>query len=232
MKINIFTFTRDRIGYTIKCFYSLNKCRELQCFDHYLVDNGSTDGTKEYIASTINNYKGMILGPFNYGLHLAAKMVGTIMDRCDLVIKVDNDCYFPDTTIIQRIASVYEYTINKGMKYILSPRVEGIVKQPRRGNIIPMTIGDSEYHLGCVGQIGGLCMVIPYELFVSLTFNTNLPMARGLDSSICNQGLSLGYSLAYIEDIFVEHYETTNGQAKRYPAYFKRKRCEEVKSFV
>lgn len=228
MKINVFSFTRDRLEYTTTCFNSLRLCKKNIPFDHYVIDNGSTDGTKNYLAKTINSYKGLIISPLNYGLHIASNLIYALMEPCDLVIKFDNDCFIPERSMIKHIVSVYSALIAKGNKYILSPQIKGIVNQPKRGEIVTIKSNKIEYHLGTVGQIGGICMAIPFELFKLLKFNVNLPMARGLDTSICNQAINFGYKLAYIEDIYVEHYETTNGQAKKYPEYFKRKKIEEL----
>lgn len=231
MKISLFTFTRDRHRYTRDCFASLFKCRDHCKFDHYVLDNGSKESTRVYLAQKVSHFKGLILSPFNYGLHLSAKMIRTILEPCDLVIKFDNDCYIKDPWVINSIARVYKYMVDHDMKYVFSPRVEGIVRQPKRGEQFIIQDGQFTNTLSRVGQIGGICMCIPYKLFNSLTFNEALPMAKGLDSSICSQAVSFGYKLAYIEDIVVHHYETTNGQGKRYPEYFKRKRVEENKSF-
>lgn len=227
MKINVFSFTRDRLDYTTICFDSLCQCKKYVKFDHYVVDNGSTDGTKQYIGKTINRYKGVIMNPVNIGLHKSAYLIAQIMEPCDLVIKVDNDCFFNDVTVIQQIVTIYDVCFKQNINYVLSPKVEGIVNQPKRGNTELIKIKKAEYTLGFVGQIGGICMAVPYNLFMKLNFNTKLPLAKGLDSSICGQSTNFGYKLAYIENITVNHYETTDGQNIKYPDYFKRKRIEE-----
>ncbi len=229
MKINIFSFTRDRLDYTMACFDSLHRCKKYIKFDHYVIDNGSIDNTKKYLSKTSGRYKGLVINPFNQGLHMSSSIISQIMEPCDLVIKVDNDCFFADCTVIKHIAALYKFFVDHKLRYIVSPKVEGIVNQPKRGNIEILKINNILYQIGHAGQIGGLCLVMPYVLFSRLQFNTNLPLARGLDSSICGQSTNFGYKLAYMENISVMHYETTNGQAKRYPEYFVRKKIEEVK---
>jgi len=231
MKINVFSFTRDRVIYTNNCFNTLQHCKSKYPFDHYVLDNGSIDDTKKYLGNSISRYKGVIIIPTNVGLHIASSIISSIMEPCDLVIKADNDCFFSSSDTILNISSIYGSLMKSNEKYILSPRVLGISKQPKRGDIRELVINDVSFTLGHVGQIGGLCMAIPYNIFKCIKFNTNLPMARGLDSSICSQAVNLGCKLAYIENMTVTHYETTNGQGKRYPEYFKRKRVEETKPY-
>jgi len=48
MKIAIYTLTRDRLQYTQDCFSSLWQNAGMP-FDHYIVDNGSEDGTVEWL---------------------------------------------------------------------------------------------------------------------------------------------------------------------------------------
>jgi len=227
MRIAIFSFTRDRLKYTRDCFYSLYACKEFQDFDHYIIDNGSIDGTKKYLIDNYTNYKSLVLSSSNLGLHKASAIIKDLIQPCDLVIKVDNDCFFSDPKTLFYIVKSYKILTkhNKG-KCILSPTVQGIVNQPKKGEPWGKDISDNLYEFRYTGQIGGLCMAIPYELFTKLDFNINLPKARGLDSNICQQAILNNYSLIYA-NYSVTHYEGTLIQAKRYPAYFIRKKLEE-----
>lgn len=228
MKINVFTFTRDRLTYTKICFNSLQACQKYHRFNHYVLDNGSADGTQIYLTSNADKFKGLILSPSNLGLHKSCEMLSTLIDPCDLVIKADNDCFFNNVETISNIAKAYKTLCDAGKKLsILSPTVKGIVNQPKRGTPFTLTTKDKvSYQYHPTGQIGGICMAIPYDLFKLLVYNTSLPMAKGLDSNICQQGILHDYSLYYFDDT-VTHYDTTPLQAKRYPAYFVRKRNEE-----
>ena len=230
-KIGVFTFTRDRVQYTQVCFTSIRKCVKHYPLDHYVLDNGSTDDTRIFLGKTISSYAGLICSPVNMGLHVSAQMISNIIQPCDLVIKIDNDCKIRDALSMQYIASIYTQLNKHNEKYILSPKIIGITKQPKRGDSRVISTPNGDFTLGHVGQVGGLFMAIPYELFKVLKFNSNLPMARGLDSAICSQAVSFGYRLAYVENMSVEHYQTTDGQCKVYPEYFKRKRIEEQNPF-
>ena len=47
-KIAVYTLTRDRIEYTKECFAMLESKAGIE-YDHYIVDNGSQDGTVEWL---------------------------------------------------------------------------------------------------------------------------------------------------------------------------------------
>lgn len=227
MKVNTFTFTRDRLAYTTTCFESLQMYNKTPIIDHYILDNGSKDGTPDYLSTLAHDLKGLILSPRNVGLHIGTQLIANIMQPCDYVVKVDNDCHFTEPNVIKQLVTIARTLERTGYKYILSPRVEGIVNQPKRGKAETVCIANTKYSISPTGQIGGLCMLIPYSIFKVLRFNENLPLAKGLDSNICLQATTHGCRLAYVDNIFVTHYETTAGQAKKYPEYFKRKKLEE-----
>ena len=54
-----------------------------------------------------------------------------------------------------------------------------------------------------------------------------LPKAWGQDDHFCNWTKSKGCKVGYIEGLIVNHFETTDGQARRFPEYFERKFKEE-----
>jgi len=195
---------------------------------HYILDNGSKDGTPDYLSTITNQLKGLVLCPHNVGLHKGTQLISSIMLPCNYVLKVDNDCFFEMDRVIGQLVGVAEKLRLRGEGWILSPYVGGIVHQPKRGQSTTIQVNECAYTLSPTGQVGGLCMLIPYGLFKLLQFNVNLPLAKGLDSQICLQAVTHGYRLGYIDNLEVFHYETTDGQARRYPEYFKRKKREEL----
>ena len=70
-------------------------------------------------------------------------------------------------------------------------------------------------------------MAIPREMWKILKIDSSLPKARGFDSLVCSTARKNGFAVGYIEDLMVSHIDTTDGQARKYPEYFKRKKLEE-----
>jgi glycosyltransferase involved in cell wall biosynthesis len=230
MKIAVYTLTRDRLEYTKHCFGALRSMAG-HSFDHFVVDNGSEDGTSTWLQENADQFKGILLNDKNYGISegsneaLGMIYVEEMKNHCryDLIIKMDNDCEVVTPNILAIIASIYESLENSEKKYILSPRVYGINNQPARGGneII------NGHKIGLTAIVGGLFHIVPREVYGLYQYPLNTPKARGQDDDFCAWAKRMEYEVGYIEDIAVNHFETTNGQAQRFPDYFKRKWEEE-----
>lgn len=230
-RIAVYSLTRDRLYYTRQCFESLRQNAGMP-FDHYVFDNGSTDGTVEWLNQQADDWgRGDIrlcvsMLPFNAGISKASNLLlrDILQHDYDLIIKFDNDCYVSTPSILQRIVDVVSAA---GDNWIFSPRVEGINKQPRRVRNVEI----AGHPIGVVGIVGGLFHVVPasaYRLYMEQGgYPENLPRAHGQDDTFCAWWRRRGGNCGYIEDIVVEHFETTDGQARRYPEYFERKWAEE-----
>jgi len=225
-KIAIYSLTMDRLEYTRHCFKRLKE-RSGMDYDHYVVDNGSKDGTVEWLKENEKNFKKVIYNPENLGIGKASNQALEEISKgnYDLIIKMDNDCEVETNGILREIAELYEekWTNKKyAEKYILSPRVGGIntnlkiVKQDWMGKFL----------ISFTGMVGGLFMINTPMILKDFRYREDLRRI-GLDSQICHFMNQNGGRCGYIEQLKVNHYETTDGQAKRYPEYFEKKWREE-----
>ena len=222
MKIAVYTLTRDRLEFSQHCFESL-WARAGEPFDWFVVDNGSTDGTDQWLQAMRPKFKEVIYLPKNIGISKAANLALEFIKMngpYDLVIKFDNDCEVVTPGILTKIIECF---VASKSPVILSPRVEGIVHQPVRGRQIQL----GSYMVGVTGHIGGLFLVVPWSLHEGYRYPLTLPLAFGDDSHLCGTFSKQGIAIGYIEDLVVKHYLTTDGQARKYPEYFKRKFQEE-----
>lgn len=240
MKIAIYTLTRDRLLYTQRCFESLRQNAGMP-FDHYVLDNGSEDGTKEWLHE--EQEKGRIhwlsSRVENIGISAASNMCLYEITGVDpslwkhhrpdpgysLIIKADNDAFVRTPNILPQICEVARAA---GEGWILSPRVSGLNKQPRRSQ----TIEIAGHPVGVTPIVGGLFHVVPaavYRRYMDAGgYPEELPLAKFQDDRFCHWFRTTQRGqCGYIEDLEVEHYETTDGQAKRFPEYFQRKWNEE-----
>lgn len=232
MRIAIYTLTRDRLEYTREFLRLLNLNAGCE-YDHLILDNGSTDGTREWLMDEYLPHCGLsiqlIVQPENIGISKASNIcVREILslDQYDLVIKMDNDCAAKQPGTLAAAANIYE-TDPVAAKWVLSPSVVGINRQPRRVNYT--VIGGRP--VGVVPIIGGLFHAVPVAIYRAFMadggYDETLPKAWGQDDQFCEWLRVNGYKKGYIEDLQVDHMETTDGQAKRYPDYFRRKWIEE-----
>ena len=237
MKIAIFSLTRDRLPYTQLCFERLREAAG-HPFDHFVLDNGSQDGTREWLLSEYAHRRihSLELLPDNSGISegsndclrqiwSAHRWPGVPDGRCyyDLIIKFDNDCWVESEDILSQIVEIYEDMRTFDPVWILSPRVEGLIHQPER-------VRDTmrgERRIGVTGIVGGLFQCVPARVYRKYRYPESLPLAKGQDDHFCHWAQVNGARLGYIEDLVVHHHETTNGQRLRFPEYFERKRKEE-----
>lgn len=230
MKIAVYSLTRDRIEYTRRSFASLQEKAGVP-YDHFVFDNGSEDGNPEWLQGWLTeecrNTRVVIFGEKNYGIAIAAnRLLDAIRKRgtsYDLVIKMDSDCEVITPNILGQITEVFGAMQDHGPTWILSPRVEGIVNQPRRVRANRI----AGRRIGITGMVGGLFLCAPASVYEEFRFPEDLPKARGCDSALCHWLRQRGGETGYVEGLVVNHMDTTDGQAKKYPEYFARKRIEE-----
>ena len=225
-RVAVFTLTRDRLEFTQICLASLRD-RAGYPFDHFVIDNGSEDGTQEWLTQeakasriayleTLSENRGI-----SYGRNRA---IDIIQERggYDLIIKFDNDCRVLTEDILGRIAGFYQHAAEDDRTFVISPRVVGIVNQPARHG----TGQEFGEKFGLTGVVGGLFQVVPSSLYDNYRFPKDLPLALGGDAAFAKWLVGKA-SVGYLEDLVVEHYLTTEGQVGRYPDYFTRKYQEE-----
>ena len=222
--IGVFTLTRDRLAYTKVCFESL-RARAGMRFLHCVVDNGSTDGTKQWLRSQYRPHLFLDL-PRNVGISRGCNMaVQTLLrfPNLDFIVKFDNDCLVCTDQILTRIVHTADLLRSRFPYFALSPRVAGIVNQPKR--LQTCHLGGARF--GCTSIVGGLFHCVPADLYAAYRYPENLPPASGQDDHLCGWILKNGGICGYLEDLNVQHFETTAKQAIRYPWYFRRKHLEE-----
>lgn len=221
MRIACYSLTRDRLNYTQHCFASLREKAGHE-FDHYIVDNGSRDGTVGWLG---REYKPKWIYPFgeNRGISIASNMAlrAILVHSYDLVLKIDNDCKVTSDGILKAFADIYAH--EDAQRWALSPRVEGINRQPARAR----HQGVGGRNVGSTAIIGGLFHVLPAHIYrqyyMGGGYPEDLPLARGQDDHLCEWLRQHKYSKGYVEDLVVEHYRGTDQQAVDYPDYFQRK---------
>lgn len=224
--IAIITLTRDRLDYTKKCFKLLQEKAGFS-FKHIVIDNGSQDGTARWLNDNYKEkayrilYLAKNIGIAN-AMNIAFEIIKQIKD-VDFILKLDNDCEILSDNLLMELIEAYDELGSR--KVLLSPYVKGIVHQMKRVNIFKK----GKYEYGVVGHIGGICMFMPKCFLNDIRWRikTKLPYAKGVDSYLSQKATEKGYALYYIENLFVNHVDTTDGQAKKYPEYFQRKRIEE-----
>ena len=219
IKVAVFTLTWDRLEYTKRMYKAMKELSGYD-FDWFVIDQGSTDGTREYVNGKV---KSKIFYDSNVGI---AKGWNDAIDlikqhgEYDLVIKIDNDAEMLSENWLKDMVSIYERNVN----VILSPYVEGLEDSP--GGVLRQRGGQDPYVmindkvLGFVPYLGGIVWAAPMRLYKDFKFPEGIQGNK--DYFISQYAVGLGYHLFYMEELRVSHIEGTKGQKEKYPEYFKR----------
>jgi Glycosyl transferase family 2 len=218
VKVAVLTLTRDRLQYTKHCFARLHEFAGCE-FDHYVLDQGSADGTWQWLMNCRFAFAHLSLLRENVGI---SRGVNQLLDRTqakdyDVIVKFDNDCELtqPDTLRI-----VSELALEGDA--LLSPVIAGLNRPPAaRGQfkIKGETILD-------IPQIGGVFLAAPAEVFKTFRYDERNPVWGADDAQFCAWYRVHGGRCGYVARLEANHYETTSGQHSRYPEYFERTLAE------
>ena len=215
MRIAVLSLTRDRLDYTRHCFASLEANAGCD-YDHLVYDQGSTDGTKDWLA---DGFRGDFLdGHENIGICRALNQLLAASQAAynhDVIVRFDNDCEVTQPDTLRTVCEVaLEYDA------IVAPRVNGLLNPPP-------VVGHAQAGAHVIEEtaiLGGIFMAVPARLFNELgyRYDETMPPWTG-DEAIVPWWRNQGGCAGYLQGFEVNHYETTAGQRDRHPDYWARK---------
>jgi len=223
MKIALFTLTKDRLAYTQQTFESLKKKTKVP-YDHFVLDQGSTDGTVDWLQSFAHKLGKFYVYPLttNIGIN---RGVNFIIDRIgseyDVIVKIDNDVEIETSGWLKKMTDVL------APKTLISPYVKGLIDNrggvQRYGHI-------KELNIGLTPFIGGICMIGLRRAWYDDSGGWEYPKPKhaGGDRAFCMKLSLSGYKFGYKEDVIIKHIDTTAGQQEKYKDYFKLRNEEKV----
>lgn len=222
-KVAIFTITYERLEYTKECLKSLRKTAGYS-YDHFIVDNGSQDGTPEWIEENFSNY---ILNKDNKGISIASNQaLDLIGDKYDIILKVDNDCLFLTDGWLAKMVDIWK----SSHMLALSCYVQGLRDNP--GGAPRIEYGQIKGELvGMTRHVGGICHFVSAKAYKDFRWDETQPLHGVQDLELSQYLLQHGYSMGYLENYICEHIDGTEGQLERYPEYFKRRKLEKVMGY-
>jgi hypothetical protein len=216
VKIAVLTCVRDRLDYTQHCFGRLKELAG-HPFDHYVLDQASTDGVTAWLRDVYQPYF-LLRCSENLGISRGMNQLLTGLDKeYDVVVKVDNDCELVQEHTLETVADL---VLETGA--ILSPRILGL-------NHPPQKIGDRYFggeKLLLMQQIGGIFLAAPGELYRDFRYSESNPLWGGDDLEVCAYWNARGYWCGYVDSLEAWHYEGTSQQYERYPEYYARRVSE------
>lgn len=223
-KVAVITVSWNRLEYLQRTIDTLHKTAGYE-FNHFIVDNGSEDGTKMFLSDhAIVDGFGYVLLEKNHGVPYAYNYVLNSLARgdlqggglleYDLVVLTDNDCEFITQGWLKTIVDLYE----RESKLIVSPYVEGLSDNPG-GGLRTRNFFIGPHYLGATKLMGNICQAIPTKFFHEFRFDVNTFKHGTQSIQMAGEAARQGYMLVYLEDVKVEHMDTTAGQKNKDPEY-------------
>jgi GT2 family glycosyltransferase len=191
MKIAAITITFNRLDLTkqmVESFYS-----KTDVDYHLFIDNGSTDGTQEYLKQFDH-----IQLDKNYGIAAAFASAVKSLEGYDFILKLDNDIEVVTQDILKRMMDFFTRTRDK---FVASPT--DLLLDP---NFAPHSYGKTiinGYQVEFVTHTGGAFQLIPIEACKQLV-NQYRVLAQG-DYSIGRFFAAHGYKPVYLRDFEMRH---------------------------
>jgi GT2 family glycosyltransferase len=204
-KVAIYTLTKNRIELTKQTIESLEKNTHMP-FDHYIIDQGSTDGTLEWLKNYKYKDANLYVFPLtkNLGINagdcFALEQIGR---DYDVIIKLDNDALIMTDGWLQKCLLVLR------KKLIISPYVMGLLNN--RGGV-PRYAYDQDKELSYAPALGGICLIGRTRAWFedSNGFDGRYnPDYHHDDMEFCDRLRSVGYKFAYKENVIIRHLDQT-----------------------
>lgn len=218
-KVSIITRCYNRLEYTSMCIRSIKHMTDYEDYNHIVIDQGSTDGTQQFLKSLVKE------GFYNLKIQLNEENSGDAGgmldgykltdDDCKYIFQFDNDCEVITENYMESLVKVMDE----------NPKI-GIIMMKRNGvgrSINPVNVRDiGGVHLGDIPK-ATCCMIIRKELLDQLNiWYTGQKIGWGF--SISNAIKRMGYLVLKSTNIQVNHIDGGNvkhGQSKKYSNYFK-----------
>lgn len=235
-RVAIFTLTYDRLDYTKECFESLGKTAGYK-FDHFVIDNGSTDGTREWLekewgSRTEGRY--YILNDKNKGISIGSNQALDMISEYaqldgpyNLIGKVDNDCKFLNQGWLAKMVELWKS--NHMMAF--SCAVQGLRDNPGGAQRLAYGVLKDQY-LGLTEHLGGICIFADKLAYKDFRWAEDSFLHGVQDVEFSKYLVKEGFQPAYLENFYCEHIHGTTGQEKDHPDYFERRKKERTEKYV
>lgn len=227
LRIAVYTLAYNRLEY-LKQMARLLDLTAGYHFDWYIIDDGSTDGTQEWIKRLTRDKGAKWRKELHYRLHEKncglTKSWNDAIDWLkkdnlyDIFVKVDDDAIMLTDDWLAAMSGIYE----RNRKVCLSPYIEGLENSPggvlrqRPSGEMPY-VRLADYILGVTPHLGGIVYSTPAKLWEEFRFDEQAAPGNR-DVLLSQHAQRNGLLLAYLEEFRCSHGpHGTLQQKKDYP---------------
>lgn len=192
MRVAAVTITYNRLNLTKRTVQSFYDKTSVDY--HLFIDNGSTDGTNEWLFER-HDY---IRLEKNYGIAYAFREAVRHLEGYDFILKLDNDIETVTPDILKRMIEFYELN---GMNYVCSPVDLNI--DPAFAPKVFQSTNLKGFNVDFTTHTGGAFQLIPYSICKRLCIEfTHL---KAGDYAIGKYYLQHVYRPTYLKDLEMRH---------------------------
>lgn len=214
-KISIVILAYNSLEETTRpCLESIYRSKNNVEFETIVVDNYSTDGTREYLLEVKNKFKNLnvILNEKNYG-YAAGNNIGIKSTRSDYYILLNNDTIVTDFWL-DKMVDFFEKHLDVGLVGPVSNSVgneqrlfiKGLQEEHEILEFGNKWTGFSSGDYFFTEMLGFFCVGIRREVFDKIgLLDENFGLGMFEDDDFCLRSKKEGYKLACMEDIFILH---------------------------
>jgi glycosyltransferase involved in cell wall biosynthesis len=215
-EVAVYTITHNKLDLTKRSFRMLRRYAGME-FDHYVFDNGSTDGTPEYLDGNEHIYQ-KHLAKTNYGQNIAANILLDEMmgQGYKWILRWDNDAIPKTRRFLKKLVHVAEMIYEAGHGCITSPKILKLENPPPavgRGD-------DVGQPYDVVQILGGICRLHPAEFFQDWRFNQFGAKGFGEAAEVADRCSQINWGMIRLRNVKVEHAHGDSGQRDLYPELF------------
>lgn len=217
-KTAVITRAFNRLEYTVICVRETERLSKNADYEHIIIEQTSTDGTKEWLHSI------EVEGFYNVRVKYNEKNTGDaggmkngydmLSDDCEYILQLDNDLIPLTDDFINKLTDIMDKNPNIGTIML---DIEGVGNKLRMGKRLENQTGVDTYHL-----IDLHSMFFRRKLLDEINlwlFDTNIGWVKKVPQKL----KQMGYDIVKTPEIKVDHIDTTAGQVKKFPKYFKSK---------
>ena len=224
----------NQIKYTKLAIESIQKFTNVP-YEIIVVDNASTDETKDYLSSlsaTAGEVVKVIANPQNYGFPKAVNQ-GIALSRGEYIVVLNNDVVVTDKWIERLI----DHIIDDPTIGIVAPmsnyvsglqKLDGVekfyLKEGEVDEISLLKFSEDLYHKNkgqkiIFPRVAGLCMLIKRNVIETIGgFDERFSPGNFEDDDFCLRAVLAGFKVVIAKDVFIHHFGsksfTANGREK------------------
>lgn len=207
-KVAIYTITFNRLEYNKRFLKEIKKYLEIP-YDHFIVDNGSRDGTAEFLKTTPYKVKKIIFNKENKGLAGAQNQVlDAIGNKYDYIVSIAPDIEFVTKALLKELIKVSRAFKDQ---IVLSPYInygEAMHEKNflKNRNLERYAYKQVKGHkVGLTKHVGGMFRFAHSKIYQIYKYDEKSPAYFSDDYLFSQQVNKKGFLQGYVEDIIAVH---------------------------